>query len=130
MPPIICGIDPGLQGAIAFLNSKGKLMSIEDIPTIAVKKGKSTKMQYLIPALAQIFRLRARPGAKDLFVALEFVHAMPEQGVTSMFRMGRGVGIIEGILAALEIPYCTVAPQTWKRALIGVGATIASGSQK
>jgi crossover junction endodeoxyribonuclease RuvC len=57
-----------------------------------------------------------------LTVGLELVHAMPGQGVTSMFSMGRGVGIWEGILAGLRIPFDTVTPQAWKKLLLGKGA--------
>ena len=42
---------------------------------------------------------------------------MPGQGVTSMFSFGRSLGILEGTLAGLDIPYTLVTPQVWKKAM-------------
>jgi len=39
-----------------------------------------------------------------------------------MFSMGHGLGLWEGIISALGLPYELVTPQKWKKAiLIGVG---------
>ena len=43
---------------------------------------------------------------------------MPEQGVTSTFSMGHGLGLWEGILSALGVPYQMVTPQAWKKAMM------------
>jgi len=51
----------------------------------------------------------------SMVCALEKVHAMPGQGVTSMFSFGEGYGVWQGILAGLQIPFDLVAPQTWKK---------------
>ena len=32
--------------------------------------------------------------------------------------MGRGLGILEGIIVALELPYIKVAPQTWQKEIL------------
>lgn len=46
---------------------------------------------------------------------LEKVHAMPKQGVTSMFNFGENYGYIQGLLEANSIPYEFVTPQKWKK---------------
>ena len=46
---------------------------------------------------------------------VEKVGAMPGQGVSSMFSFGRSVGIIEGVLAAKQIPVTFVTPQSWQK---------------
>jgi hypothetical protein len=48
---------------------------------------------------------------------IEFVHAMPGQGVTSMFTFGRGTGAAFGALFALrpDCPVYEVSPQTWQK---------------
>lgn len=65
-----------------------------------------------------------------LVAAVEKVGAMPGQGVTSMFHFGRSAGYIEGVLAALGIPYQLIPPAKWKKefSLIGKdkGASIAT----
>jgi crossover junction endodeoxyribonuclease RuvC len=53
-------------------------------------------------------------------VTLEQAQAMPGQGVTSTFSTGRGFGVWEGILGALDVPYRVVRPVVWaKRVLAG-----------
>ena len=52
---------------------------------------------------------------KNSVAYLEKVHAMPGQGVTSMFNFGMGYGSIQGILAAAGIPVKLVTPQEWKK---------------
>jgi crossover junction endodeoxyribonuclease RuvC len=46
---------------------------------------------------------------------IELVHAMPGQGVTSMFTFGHACGTVFGVLAALEIPVSGITPQEWKK---------------
>jgi crossover junction endodeoxyribonuclease RuvC len=50
-------------------------------------------------------------------VVYEQVHAMPKQGVTSVFSFGRSRGVVEGVIAALELPSLAVPPSRWKRDL-------------
>ncbi len=54
-------------------------------------------------------------------VVIERVGAMPGQGVSSTFKFGRGVGILEGVAAALGKRITYVAPTVWKRD-VGVSA--------
>ena len=46
---------------------------------------------------------------------LERVNAMTGQGVTSVFSFGRSSGIVEGVLAAYDIPTTLVTPQAWQK---------------
>ncbi len=109
------GIDPGLTGAVAILPD-GLLF---DTPIAEVRRGKRTKRVYLETQMAAI--LRPYAGGQT-YAFLEAVHAMPEQGVASMFGFGEGFGSWKGILAALEIPVTMVTPQAWKKALMpGMG---------
>lgn len=110
---IITGIDPGKKGAICRLYyESGSLPAISIswlklCPTIKVGK----KEEYDLPAMVQSIE------GSDL-VYIEKVHAMPKQGVTSMFTFGKGYGIWLGIIATLKIPVYTIAPQTWKKAML------------
>src|SRR4029077_3369377 len=47
-------------------------------------------------------------------LAVERVHAMPKQGVSSTFKFGKGVGIIHGVAGALRLPVTLVTPTQWK----------------
>lgn len=94
------GIDPGKTGAIAVMDDDGILcleqFNVDKYVDVLSYVGMST-------------------SAKDIKVCLEKVGAMPGQGVVSMFNFGHNLGVIEGILSALRIPYQLVPPQTWKK---------------
>ena len=101
------GIDPGISGAIAWIRY-GKVLKVEDMPTIPKSTGKG--LQVDAHGLSSLLS-----GNGSCTVIIEAVSAMPGQGVTSMFSFGKSAGIIEGILAAYEIPYSFVRPQAWKK---------------
>jgi len=115
---ILIGVDPGLDGAMAVL-ADGKVVFF-DTPTINTKSGKRNKREYNIAEMAQRLRKLDDPDIKVL-IAIEKIHAMPKQGVSSMFSMGFGFGIWQGILAAYQIPYTLVPPKIWKNKIVGVG---------
>ena len=101
------GIDPGAKGAIALFIG-GVFELVQDMPTVDDKG----RPRVDAAALATLVRSLAPDRA-----TLERVGAMPGQGVTSMFQFGRSVGIVEGVLAALQIPVSYVTPVQWKGAL-------------
>ena len=113
----IIGIDPGLDGGIAVMDERG-LRYAEVLPTTKLAKKREVNLAALRDLLS-IDLDDLNPFARDgVHVFLEHVHAMPKQGVTSMFTFGRGFGQIEGILAGLRIPYTLVSPQTWKKVVM------------
>lgn len=111
---IYIGIDPGLSGAVAEIDSNGGVV-IHDTPTMQVKKSGKAKTEYLPLQMADIL-IDYVPLNCHVFI--EKVNAMPGQGVTSMFNFGRGFGIWIGILAALKLPYSLIMPQAWKKELM------------
>ncbi len=106
---MILGIDPGLSGALAFMDDE---LLIYDIPTLQITRNGKNKRQidiYSLLALMQAYHVK--------HCYLENVNAMPGQGVSSMFQMGRGYGQIEMALAACKIPVTYITPQVWKKSL-------------
>ena len=104
----ILGIDPGINCGIALLTGErgNQLEYLDHAPLL--KEGKQRSING--PRLAEIFA--------DLdpdIAVIEKVHAMPGQGVTSMFRFGRAVGTLEGLLSCLKVRLSYVSPQQWKR---------------
>jgi|TARA_R110000868_G_C10636672_1_gene743712 crossover junction endodeoxyribonuclease RuvC len=112
---IVMSIDPGLSGAIAVFEG-GALIEIIDMPTHELTRNGKAKRQISASALAGIFTQH-----DPRHVIVEKVSAMPGQGVTSMFSFGRSLGIIEGIIAAYNIPATYVMPSVWTKG-IGRGA--------
>lgn len=111
----VLGVDPGLTGALALLDDRGRFLTISDMPIMSrgVKSGKSQNcvnykgLQLLIDAW------RAEYG--EIVAYVENIHAMPGQGVTSMFNMGDTFGAIKAILACEDIETYYITPQSWKK---------------
>jgi crossover junction endodeoxyribonuclease RuvC len=108
---IVLGIDPGANGALAFVQN-GHLIEVVDMPTMVVRRGSRDVREVSAPSLGVIMRAHDADAAY-----IEQVGAMPGQGVSSMFAFGRAVGVLEGVLAACGIPVTKVPPQTWQRAM-------------
>ena len=106
---MILGIDPGLNGAIAWVADTGHLIRVADMPTIEVHGKKKVSPQMLVSMLED--------DAHEIkMAAIEEVGAMPGQGVTSMFNFGYSAGILAGVCAGLLIPMTFYRPAAWKRA--------------
>lgn len=104
------GIDPGQTGAIAVMED-GLIIKVIDMPVMARTHGKGQQINASL--LSEDLLL---VGVKTISeVVMEQVGAMPGQGSTSMFNFGEGVGIVKGVLGALQIPVRMVTPQRWKK---------------
>lgn len=100
------GVDPGCTGALVLLSPDGSVWGQLRMPTLKV--GKSTRVNGA--ALAEWMR-----SLVPCHAYLEAVHAMPKQGVTSVFTFGHAAGVVEGLLQGVGIPYTLVTPQGWKK---------------
>lgn len=111
---LFIGIDPGFTGAIVMIPAGCNIISVADTPILESKKGKKIKKEYFIPGMASLLE----SVSPEAHVFIEKVHAMPGQGVTSMFNFGKGFGIWLGIIVALKLPYTLVTPQAWKKKML------------
>jgi crossover junction endodeoxyribonuclease RuvC len=109
---IVIGIDPGLTGALACVSSTGEVRVI-DLP-VNEKTG-FVKKQIDCTALRDIILINFR--INKLFAVVEAVHAMPTQGVSTVFSLGDTLGVIRSVLACLNIETIFVPPATWKKAM-------------
>jgi len=103
---VYIGIDPGQNGAVAFLyddpDVKDEVFDFEDGGAL-LRLGALSRRLIVEPML-----IRA---------VIEKVSAMPRQGVSSTFKFGANFGRWWGRLEALGIPFDLVAPSKWKRAM-------------
>lgn len=106
---IVIGIDPGLKGGIVAIESPRKVILSHAMPLIG---GKELDLVELKTLFVHIKKL-ATERQCDVTVFLEKVRSRPGQGVVAMFTFGRGLGMLEGLLTALEIPMQQVVPQAW-----------------
>ena len=105
---VVIGIDPGAtSGAIAIFVD-GELLDVVDMPCAdGIIAAGLLAIELREAALAGF---DSRPT-----VIVERVHAMPKQGVSSTFKFGRSLGVIEGVIATLGWPTVWVTPQAWKK---------------
>jgi len=106
--PLYIGIDPGKSGAIALITAQCKILELEDWP------GDENTAAGLMWAISERY-----PEKKyEIVAAIEQVHSMPGQGISSSFKFGTNFGIWRMALAMLAIPFILVTPQKWQKGLI------------
>ena len=110
---LIIGIDPGISGAICFMEN-GKITDVIEMPSMA--EGKKNKKQVNSSQIFNEISSKIKNFNKsEVKVVIEHVTAMPGQGVTSMFNFGQSFGVIKGVCAAMQLPIFFVRPTKWKK---------------
>lgn len=107
-PPMrhFCGVDPGLQGAIALIDAAGACVRVVDTPTVG----------SVLDVNALFDVLDLAPVNTRFWIEVQ--HAMPGNRPTSTFSIGETYGAIRGILSALRRPYSEVRASVWQRAML------------
>lgn len=117
---IIIGIDPGLSGAVARLDTADGSLQVEDVPVFELKRNGKAKREIDYHGLARMVDDMAKePGTR---IIIELVGSMPGQGVSSSFAFGKAFGVLIGVSAATFCPIEFVSPAKWKREM-GVTAS-------
>jgi len=125
---VFLGIDPGLDGALGVLAGSTRRALVIDVPVAnatirtRMRSGRVRVKRRRDYVLAEIMRVLRPYAGEGSFACIEHVGPRPHQGVTSMFRMGYGVGVWEMALAASNIPFTRVAPTKWKNVVMEGGA--------
>ena len=96
---IIVGIDPGVSGALAWLNN-GQLVAVHDMPAVDKHVNAALLCQLLLELPADV-------------AAIEAVHAMHRMNPTALFKLGQAHGICLG--ATGHMRHVPARPQTWKK---------------
>lgn len=111
---IVIGIDPGIQGAIAFLGGDeyGYLV-IHDMPILKISRGTKTKSVIDIGRMTDIINL----NVTQTHVFIEMAGARPENGGASSFTNGKNYGVLLGVIGYAGIPVTEVSPAKWKKSL-------------
>ncbi|AXQ70076.1 Holliday junction resolvase [Caulobacter phage CcrSC] len=105
----ILGVDPGVKGALALLDTTNWTIAIRDMPLEIGTKGKEkVSARGLLDAIAA-----AKPDA----AFLEEVYASPQMGVTSAFSFGDGFGCTRTAILAYGCVLWPIRPQVWKAAM-------------
>ena len=106
------GIDPGLSGAIAYLD-EASVPRVFDMPVIKIGK----RHDYVVPNLVSFFLNLDEDPLTNVLVGIESLHAMPSSMCSGVgnFSLGRSSGVFEGIFAALHIPFQKIPPKRWQK---------------
>ncbi len=104
---LIVGIDPGQKGGIAHYFDHKRAFGYEAIPMPVTPR----------QTFLYLKNLKEECGG-HMRVYIEKCHSMPKQGVASTFAFGKGIGILHGILTALEAEINEIPPQTWKKSVL------------
>lgn len=96
MSGLICGIDPGISGAVGFLTERGEFVRVFDMPVYETTTGR----RQIDPVELGSILMQQHP----LRCVLERVNARPGEGAVGAFSFGHSLGVIQGVLGALGFP--------------------------
>jgi crossover junction endodeoxyribonuclease RuvC len=96
--PCFLGCDPGLSGGMAILQADGRVVDASPMPKTP----------------RDIFDYFEEFTPLVRFALIEAVHAMPDQGVSGVFKFGWCLGLLD--MALVRIPHESVQPGVWQRA--------------
>ena len=113
---IVLGIDIGLTGALAAVDSRGTA-AVRDLPTVPDGKGRRLDGRGLLLAIREFV-----PIGEAALIVFEDVRARPfgngsREGNTmhSQGSLMRSRGIVESVADITRLEVRVVQPQTWKR---------------
>lgn len=117
---ILIGIDIGVTGAIAAVDSRGTC-TIHDLETLPVP-GASRLVKRRLDGRALIHTLRALipPGAVAKAV-IEDIHMRPGTGGAATSSLSGSRGVVEAVLDIARVDWATVQPRRWKAGLGLIG---------
>ncbi len=114
--PLVAGIDPGTNGAVAIYDIESKrTISIQDIPSWYQTVGKKKRKRIDTIALMELFDMLNLMGVE--LIVLEAVGGRPRQSASAGFVFGYTVGLIYMCAMYSKIMVETVPPQKWKKVL-------------
>ena len=110
MSLFFAGIDPGFEGALAWMNAAGSSLHVRDMPITTTKKDR--QREYDLYGLRDVFsHLRRLPGT---YVGIENPTTRPGEGSERSERFGRGKGYLEAFAFCKGLQYVKIAPNLWK----------------
>lgn len=111
---VTIGIDPGLDGAIAYIQHGG-LIGALDMPTYTVKVAGKTRRAIDADRLCRMLQNVPDQRFGIDMVVIEQQSTRPGQSSQSGLKTGIGYGLIIGVVVGLGHPYRVVTPKQWKK---------------
>ncbi len=110
----VLAIDIGAHGAVALLDEAGDLLDVVDLPTLP--SGPACRPEISPHLLAGIVR-RWSPSR----AWVEWIGPRAGDRPAGAFAFGGSRATVEAVLACCAVPFRTITPATWKRA-VGIPA--------
>lgn len=122
-PPVVVGIDPGINGGVAKVNLQGELIQVWDMP-LYIAAGKTRRAAVVSPhKLVRI--LRGPPEVSGVLV--EKVWGRQAESGRESFRFGDSYGVVRSVPVARGLKVRAVTTQKWRT---WVGWTAPAGLSK
>lgn len=115
LAPIYIGIDPGVTGAIAVFH--GLRLTLIDIPTLTVRRGRTDKKRVDVAAVCRIAFSYCELASPPARVVLEDVGGIMGQSASAAFAFGRTQGNLEAAFIAAGAVVSYVPPPVWRKSL-------------
>ena len=105
---LFIGIDPGMNGGIAFIRPEMDSYSIQ-----------SMRCPKTAPEMAEIFEIGIEQAEHmhEIVLFIEHVWSFPGDGRVGAFRFGYNYGLWKGIASANGIDVYNIAPRKWQGGL-------------
>lgn len=119
------GIDVGKQGGIAAIYPDGRI-KFHKTPLVA----KEIDLPTLKEIILQLVEDEGK-GTGDVLIAIEAVQNLTQVGSKSNFQFGRALGMLEGLVTGLELPFLKIHPKKWQKYVFeGIPVVYVAGSAK
>ena len=128
-------MDPGIEGAIAFLYENGevavfrtpKTVEVYKYPRAKTKSGRPKVKRTRHYCMYEMSRLVADhvkrvKSPKHVIAGIEKQQQRQTDSKRVVFEVGRNQGVWEMAIAALRIPYVLIRPTEWKPQYVAKGA--------
>jgi len=99
MKRYFCGVDVGLKGAVAIIDSESDTALTYDMPD----KENFRELERIFTAIPN----------NECIIGIEKQNPFPGQGVVSVYSLGWQVGYFNALLDYLKIPYEEIRSQVW-----------------
>ena len=113
------GIDPGIKGGLAMIDSEGAV-STSPMPTM--QDGKRTVID-----IAEVVEWAAH-STSYMCAAIERTHPKPPMGMASAYSFGYTTGQLVGLLQARFVPHVMVPATDWRKKVLAYLSKNASGA--
>lgn len=106
------GIDPGINGAIAFVSDEN--IKVFDMPVEAIPWARSSNYKRRVDAKGLYDLISKCPHTIES-ITIEIVGAMPKQGVSSTWHFSGAFHTATTVAQMFDYPIKMVLPAQWKK---------------